>query len=110
MQKLSTFIMIAALLVMNIVSTAHAECFADGVSDSAQVVKLVNDVGDQGGDQKKSVCDCCATCGHYHYTHVFISHVKVDHFVDISKTQYGWDGGTAYLSQRHYPPSKPPKA
>lgn len=108
MKKLPAFIMVIALLVMNIASIAHAECSANGVCDGVQVVKSVNDSGDQDGGQQKAVCDCCATCGHHH-TSASLSHVKIDHLMDMSKTQRRWDGGATYLSQLHYPPSKPPK-
>jgi hypothetical protein len=109
MKKFSTLIMVMALLVMNIASIAHAECSAIGVCDGVQVVKSVDDSGDQGGDTQKTVCDCCATCGHHHHTHASLAHTKTDHMMDMSKTQRRWDGGATYLSQLHYPPSKPPK-
>lgn len=109
MKKFSTFIIIIALLVMNIASIAHAGSDTNGVCDGVQVVKSVDDSGDQGGDTQKTACDCCATCGHHHHTHAFISHGKAEHFAATSKTHHSW-GGATYLSQLHYPPSKPPKA
>lgn len=107
MKKFSTFIMIIALLVMNIASIAHAECNTGGVCDGVQVVESIDQDGD---DSQQAVCDCCATCGHnHHHSHAFIPHGKAEHFAALSKTHHGWDGAT-YLSQLHYPPSKPPKA
>ncbi len=108
MKNLLTFCMVIALLVMNVAGVAHADC-ADGKCDDAvQIVKSENS-GDQDGNSNQAGCDHCLNCTHHH-SHMALSHVKAEHFADISKTQRSWDGGATYLSQLHYPPSKPPKA
>ena len=111
MKKLPAYIMVIALLVMNLASVAHADCTDDMNCAAVQSAVSVDDAGDhQQDEQKSAACDCCATCGHHHHTHAAMSHTKAEHFADISKTQRSWDGGATYLSQLHYPPSKPPKA
>jgi hypothetical protein len=107
MKNLFIFCMVIALLVMNVAGVAHTDC-ADGKCDNAQVVKSA-DTGDQDGKSSQVGCDHCLNCSHHH-SNVALSHVKAEHFSEVSKTHRSWDAGATYLSQLHYPPSKPPKA
>jgi hypothetical protein len=107
MKNLLTFCMVIALLVMNIAGVAHADCADGGTCDNVQVVKSEN-TGDQDGKTSKAECDHCLNCSSHH-SHMALNHVKAEHFAASSETRHGWDGET-YLSQLHYPPSKPPKA
>lgn len=108
MKNLFTFCMIITLLVMNVAGIAHADCVDGKCSDTIQIVKSESS-DDRDGKTNTAECDHCLNCSSHH-SHVALSHVKAEHFADISKTQRSWDRGATYLSQLHYPPSKPPKA
>lgn len=109
MKNSLAFFMVIALLVMNFTSIAHVECTKIGGGDGATIAESIDYSNDQDGNTQKSACDYCATCGLHHHTHAALSQVEMVHFPVISDTPVGW-GGASYLSQLHYPPSKPPKS
>lgn len=100
-------ILILALLAMNVASTAHADC-AGGLCNDTQVMTSVDSSHDDD-QQQNTDCECCATCsGHHHHQSAVLSG-KIDHAMNINEAGLASDGAV-YLSQLHYPPSKPPKA
>jgi hypothetical protein len=109
-KKCSAFMMVIALLVMNIASVSHAECPESDGYERVQAVTSAGDSGDMEKGTQSAVCDCCATCGHHHHVQAFLAHSKAAHRTEISTKQRRRDEGETYLSQLHYPPSKPPEA
>jgi len=113
MKKLPAYIMVIALLVMNIASAAHADCAEGTVCGGIQAVVSIDDAGNDSGDQDKeqrnAACDCCATCGGHNHSQAVFFTGKAEHFATTSK-MYNSQSGEDYFSQLHYPPSKPPKA
>lgn len=110
MKNLLTFGMVIALMVMNIASTAHADCAEGFTCDGMQQVEVIDQHDHQHDDSQQSNCDCCATCsGHHHHSHMANVNGKADPTMASSQTAHSSDGDT-YLSQLNYPPSKPPKA
>lgn len=109
MKKLPALVLILTLMVMNIASAAHADCAEGFICDGVQQVESM-DQHDQNDDSQQSNCDCCATCsGHHHHSHMAYVSSKADPIMASSQTTHSSEGAT-YLSQLHYPPSKPPKA
>lgn len=106
MNKLPTFIAIVALLIMNVVSAAHADTLGGILCDDVKIESL-HDCHEQGESQS-SVCDCTA-CGHHHHSHASLPLVKSSPFPSYTKMEIRFEN-INYLSQLHYPPSKPPKA
>jgi hypothetical protein len=114
MSRLFAFGIIVAFLVVNIASVAHADCTSDVNCAATQSVAVVDNAGDQHNDhqddQKQAACDCCATCsGHHHHSHMAYVNGKAEPIMASSQAAHSSEGAT-YLSQLHYPPSKPPKA
>ena len=113
MKKLPAYILVVAMLVMSIASTAHADCAEGLVCDGMQTVSAAGDVhsesSDHQNDEQQSFCDCCATCGGHHHHHAAFAIGKADHVMASSQTLHSSEGAT-YLSQLHYPHSKPPQA
>lgn len=108
MKKLPAYIMVIALLVMNIASAAHADCVEGTVCGGIQAVISIDGAGDHDGEKQNASCDCCATCGSHHH-HAAFTNGKADPMINTSQTLHSQNGDT-YLSQLNYPPSKPPKA
>jgi hypothetical protein len=109
MKKLPAFILLMAFMVMNIASTAHADCAEGFICDGMQQVESI-DQHDQNDDNQQSNCDCCTTCsGHHHHSHMAFINSKADPLIAANSKMHAQTGET-YLSQLHYPPSKPPKA
>lgn len=107
MTKLPAYILVVAMLVMSIASTAHADCAEGFVCDGLQQTSVM-DKHDQDDGSQKADCDCCARCaGHHH--HAAFTNVKSEPVMISSQAAHSSDGVT-YLSQLHYPPSKPPQA
>lgn len=109
MKKLPAYIMVIALLVMNIASAAHADCAEGTVCGGIQAVVSIDDAGDHDGEKQNAACDCCATCGGHHHHHAAFTNGKAVPMMDTSQTLHSNSGDT-YLSQLNYPPSKPPKS
>jgi len=108
MKKLPAYIMVIALLAMNIASAAHADCAEGTVCGGIQAVVSIDDAGDHDGEKQKADCDCCARCaGHHH--HAAFMNGKSEPVMVSSQAAHSSEGVT-YLSQLHYPPSKPPQA
>lgn len=111
MKKLPAYIMVIALLVMNIASVAHAECTGGGtLCSGAPITASVDDTDNQDQDngQQESSCECCST-GHHHHSHASIASGKVEHFVVSNKMRHD-TAVDSYLSQLNSPPFQPPKA
>lgn len=102
--------MIVTLLAVNLASTAHAACLTLTDCESTQTVQSVKDTHNQTGDLQQAGCDCCAVCGHHHHNHVSMPQPKAAQYTAVITAYSGWSSGVTYLSQLHYPPSKPPKA
>lgn len=109
MKKLPAYIMVIALLVMNIASAAHADCVEGTVCGGIQAVVSIDDAGDHDSEKQNVACDCCATCGGHHHHQAAFANGKVEHIAATSQTLHS-QAGDSYFSQLHYPPSKPPKA
>ncbi len=106
MSNFPAFIAIVSLLVMYMVSAAHADTMDGALCDDMQVVSLHD--CHEPGESQSDICDCAA-CGHHHHSHATLPLVKKSTAPSFAKTLHRLDGVT-YLSQFHYPPSKPPKA
>ncbi len=113
MKKLPAYIMVIALLAMNIASAAHADCAEGMVCGGIQAVVSIDDAGNDSDDhnkeQRNAACECCATCGGHHHNHAAFATGKAEHLAASSQTLHSQEGEN-YFSQLHYPPSKPPKA
>lgn len=109
MKKLPAYIMVIALLVMNIASVAHADCVEGTLCGGIQAVISVDDADDHNGEKQNASCDCCATCGGHHHHHAAFTNSKAVPIMVTNQTLHSQSGDT-YLSQLNYPPSKPPKA
>jgi len=107
-KMLPAYIMIIALLLMNIVNAAHADCAEDVLCDSTQVVASADIQGEQDSDQKNAVCDCCAT-SHHHHSHNFLVNGNANHSVSNDQIYHKWNGEN-YFSQPNSIPFQPPKA
>ncbi|MCH2547828.1 MAG: hypothetical protein MK052_09510 [Alphaproteobacteria bacterium] len=112
MIKLPALIVIIALLALNAISTAHAGMHGGALCDGVQAESLHDCHGHGSGadesDSHKESCDCAA-CGHHHHSHATLLPAKANPAPSFAKMMYR-SFGVIYLSQRHYPPSKPPKA
>lgn len=107
MKKLPAYILVVAMMVMSIASTAHADCAEGFVCDGLQQTSVM-DKHDQDDGSQKADCDCCARCaGHHH--HAAFTNGKSEPVMVSSQTAHSSEGVT-YLSQLHYPPSRPPQA
>ena len=110
MKKLPAFMMVMALLVMSFANIAHADCAEGMICDGVEQTLSADQHNDHDGDQKQAACDCCATCSeHHHHSHMAALNGKAEPIMASSQTAHSSEGAT-YLSQLHYPPSKPPKA
>jgi hypothetical protein len=101
MKRLSILLMIVALLVMNLAGVAHADCIGEDCDT------IVLSAGDSHGNDADVDCGCCASS--HHHTNIFVPSAKAD-FIASTSLQLYEAGGATFLSQLHYPPSKPPKA
>ena len=110
MKKLPAYIMVIALLVMNLTSAAHATCADGTLCDGLQVSVSIDDAGDQNQDnnQQDASWDCCLS-GHHCHSHISISSSKAEHF-SATGTLHHSLSGESYFSELNYPPSKPPQA
>ena len=112
MEKIPAYIMVVALLVMNVASAAHADCAEGMACGDIQAVASIDDAGNDSGDQdnerQNAAFDGCAKCGGHHH-HAAFTAGKAERIAATSQTAHSSEGVT-YLSQLHYPPSKPPKA
>lgn len=104
MKKLSAYIMLFAFLMMNVAGMAHAACGDASFSGDVQVMELAD--GSDHNSNSIEPCDCCA-CGHH--TTSLISHMNAETIPSNTSVLHHGDG-LSYLSQLHFPPSKPPKA
>jgi hypothetical protein len=104
------YMMVIALLMMNITGAAHASCIEGALCDGLQlsVIDAADNQGDQGNNQQDASCDCCLS-GHHHHFQASILSSKAEHF-SASSTSPHRLSGVRYFSQLNYPPSKPPKA
>lgn len=109
MKKVSMYITVIALLVMNIATTAHADCMQGTFHSDVEVSASMSDADHQHGDEQNASCDCCATCSGHHHNHAAFSGSKSEPVMVSSQTVHYSEGAT-YLSQLHYPPSKPPQS
>lgn len=103
MKKYPVYIMLLAMVMLNITSIAHASCTLDG-SDHVQFIDLEDhsDFQDQDND-----CHCChGTCPH---TTFVTTTNKVTYQTERHSLYFSRDG-TDYPSHLQYPPSRPPKA
>jgi len=107
MKKLPTYIMVMALLVMNIASATAADCSDQALCGSFSAVVSIDDIGNQGDNQGKVLCDFCSCC--YHHSNLSVMHGKAEYVAVASQAQHNRVGEN-YFSQLNYPPSKPPKA
>lgn len=107
MKNLPIYMMLLAVLVMNIASVAHASCL-DNLSDHIQLADTSDDSDSHHQDiPDDSPCECCAgTCSHISFV---MSSEKVTHHA-VGYHAYFSRDGTDYLSHLQYPPSRPPKA
>lgn len=104
-KTLPAILIIVSLLMMNVTSAFHAHA-ADMGSDHTQIVK-VSDVQPDGDTASH---DCCQGSCHHHCGHLFVGNPHHE-LIDLQKERkplIRW--GVTYLSQLHYPPSRPPKA
>ncbi len=108
MKKLPAYIMVIALLVMNIATVAHADCAEGILCSGIQAVVSIDDASDHDGEKQNASCDCCATCGGHHHHYAAFAVGKVDSIMASSQSLHSSNGDT-YLSQLNYPPSKPPR-
>ncbi len=100
--------MVMALLVMSFANIAHADCAEGMICEGVQQTLSADQHDDNDGDQKQAACDCCATCGHHHHSHIAFIGNKAEPIAASSQTLHA-SVGENYFSQLHYPPSKPPK-
>ncbi|MBV1934591.1 MAG: hypothetical protein KUG59_07865 [Parvibaculaceae bacterium] len=107
MEKLSAYILVIALLMANLVTVAHADCFEGTLCGSNQTVISMDDTVDQSGEAQ-APCECCAIGPHCH-GHASLSNGKIEFLASFSQMDHSWRGDT-YSSQLDYPPSKPPQA
>ena len=110
MKKTYAFVMVIALLVMNIASVAHADCAEGFVCNDVHLAESADQHDHQHDDSQQANCDCCTTCsGHHHHSHMAHLDSKAEPIVAFGQTAHSIDMA-AYASQLLYPPSKPPKA
>lgn len=107
MEKLSAYILVIALLMANLVSVAHADCFEGTLCGSNQAVISMDDIDDKN-DEAQAPCECCAVGPHCH-GHASLNNAKAEFLVSFRQMGHSWRGDT-YSSQLDYPPSKPPQA
>lgn len=93
---------------MNFAGVVHAECDHAAGCDDTQIVKSIDDASHQDGDTQQADCDCCARCGGHHH-HAAFMNGKSEPVMVSGQAAHSSEGVT-YLSQLHYPPSKPPQA
>ncbi|MGB1539487.1 MAG: hypothetical protein ACPG80_00865 [Rickettsiales bacterium] len=104
-KTLPAILIIVSLLLMNVASAFHAHA-AEMAGDSVQIVKSLDTHSDN--DAPSYDCDQC-NC-HSHCGHLFVgnSHDALFDLRVASKRLIR--RGETYLSQLHYPPSRPPRA
>lgn len=110
MRKIPALISLIALLMMSIVTTAHADGAAGALTDamSAASATHIHTDGHNSADDENGVCDC-AGCGHQHHSHASLPHVRVALICAAQKQQHvHWNADQPL--KRHYPLSKPPRA
>lgn len=103
MKRLFALLAIVALFMTNMADVAHAGC-----SDAAGDQEISMNADDHHNTDSDVNCDCCTSC-HVHHTHAFFSQSKPEHAPEMM-TAFNSREDTSFLSQLHYPPSKPPKA
>lgn len=106
MKNFSIYILIFALLVMNVTAISHASCMIDASDPIHLTDNLLGDNNDPDIDQNDQ-CDCCSGSNCYHGFFVSFPNQTNNHF-DVSSIYISWDEMN-YLSHLQYPPSKPPK-
>lgn len=107
MKKLPTFIMVIALLAMNIASATAADCSDEALCGNFLNIVTIDDMGNQDDSQGKAICDFCSCC--HHHSNVSTLHGKAEYIAIITQTRHN-QVGENYFSQLNYPPSKPPKS
>ena len=106
MKKYSVYMMLLAMVMLNIASIAHASCALVDSSHDAQVIDLEGTSDVQDHDQDDD-CHCChGSCPHY----TFVTTTNKVTYLTEWHNSYPTRDGTDYPSHLQHPPSKPPKA
>ena len=111
MKKVISLVVLLSVMVLNIPFLHHAD-IAEGVffGHSHHATDFSWQLSDDNtDDHDKSKNALNAESGHHHHVPAFLPQIKIDHFFAASEAHYNW-GAVNYLSQLHYPPSKPPKS
>ncbi len=105
MRKFFAYIMVFSLLVSNVASAfhTHEECSDEHFSDSAHLVDMFDDAGEENGNEP-SGCDDC-TCCHFHASFVYSSSDQLNSYPQIHNRLVG----NRYFSLIESPPFQPPK-
>lgn len=104
-KTLPAILMIMSLLLMNVTSALHAHA-ADMAGTDVQIVKSLDSHSDD--DTPSYGCDQC-NC-HHHCGHLFTGNSQDTPFGLRKDGKRLIRRGETYLSQLHYPPSRPPRA
>ena len=106
MKAFSVYMLVLIMLMMSIVSTAHANC-AEGLICEDLQQSFVPDEHNQDNNSQETGCDCCSRCaGHHHAT---LTYKNSDPVITVHQLTHD-HVKVRYLSRLHYPPSKPPKS
>lgn len=107
MKNLFFLFLVFAFLSMSVASTMHDSAFAS-MGDNTLQSLVSGDQGDQNTDMATAQCLQC-TCCHGHIGHTYLNENSVFN-LSLTSAKFQVREGKTYLSQLHYPPSKPPKA